>query len=478
MMDASGGRFVLAIDNGSQSTKVAIVDEWGNIHASAQQRLRPYDMSDGGRVVHPDDDLWDSIVSTCREALAAFDGDISDIIGVGLCTIRFCRALLDVDGHLVEPVLSWMDSRVSLPHRGGDDRVARITTSSGYITGRLTGAFRDTVANYQGVWPIDVSRRAWSCDDADYHATGMRRDQLAELVEPGDLLGAVTPEASVATGLPVGLAVYATANDKAVEALGSGLASEQEALLSLGTYIAAMTPGRAPVSTSSSYWVNFDARPGGYLDESGGIRRGMWTVSWYRDLLNAEGAPPIDEYALELGAQSVPIGSGGVFAILDWLAPGDHPERRGVFLGFDGGQGRYHLYRAVLEAVAFTMRVHLEAMEETLGRRCQEVIVSGGGSRSMLMLEILANVLDRPVRRTVVTDAAGLGAAICALVGSGIYSDWDTAVLATVRVADRIDPDPASVAEYAPFSAKHAGLAQFTDPMFTWLASSGPEPTA
>ena len=470
-------RFVLAIDNGSQSTKVMIVDEWGNVHASAQQRLRPYDTHIRGQVVHPDDDLWESIASTCRAALAAFEGDASKIAGVGLCTIRFCRALLDIDGRLVEPVMSWMDARVSSAHVPGDERVARITTSSGYITGRLTGAFRDTVANYQGVWPIDVVRRAWSLDDADYTSTGIRKDQLAELVEPGELLGAVTEEAAAATGLPAGLPVYATANDKAVEALGSGLVSEHEALLSLGTYIAAMTPSRAPVSTSSSYWVNFDSIAGGYLNESGGIRRGMWTISWYRDLLNSDGAPPVDEGSLESGARGVPIGSEGLFAILDWLAPGDHPERRGAFLGFDGSQGRFHLYRSILEAIAYTMRVHLEAMEKALGRRFTEVIVSGGGSRSTLMLHILANVLDRPVRRTAVTDAAGLGAAICALIGAGIYSDWDTAVSATVRLADRVEPDPESVAAYAPFARKHAGLADFTDPLFAWLEGGPPKAT-
>ncbi|MBG6055392.1 sugar (pentulose or hexulose) kinase [Salinibacterium sp. CAN_S4] len=473
MTSSAGGRFVVAIDNGSQSTKVMIFDEHGNVHASAQQRLRPYDTSMADRVVHPGDDLWDSVAATCREALDAFGGDPAEIAGVGLCTIRFCRALLDHDGLLVEPVLSWMDARVSRPHVADDDRVARITTSSGYITGRLTGAYRDTVANYQGVWPIDVERRAWSLDDADYAATGMRRDQLAELVEPGELLGLVTRDASAATGLPEGLPVFATANDKAVEALGSGLVSDDEALLSLGTYIAAMTPGRSPVSTSNSYWVNFDSRPGGYLNESGGIRRGMWTVSWYRDLLTSEGGPAIDEGALEEGALDVPIGSGGLFAILDWLAPGDHPERRGAFLGFDGSQGRYHLYRAVLESIAFTMRVHLIAMEAALGRRCHEVIVSGGGSRSVLMLDILANVLDRPVRRTAVTDAAGLGAAICAFVGAGIHPDWDTAVRETVHVATRVEPDPEAVATYAPYAAKHAGLAHFTDPLFTWL-NSGP----
>ena len=76
--------------------------------------------------------------------------------------------------------------------------------------------------------------------------------------------------------------MYATANDKAVEALGSGLDDDGTVLLSLGTYIAAMTIGSSSMSADDSYWANFAARPGKYLYESTGIRRGMWTVSWYR----------------------------------------------------------------------------------------------------------------------------------------------------------------------------------------------------
>lgn len=93
--------------------------------------------------------------AACRQALAGFSRGPREIVAVELCTIRICRALLDADGRLVEPVLSWMRVRVSRPHEPTDDGVARVTTSSGYVTHRLTGQFFDTRANYQGMWPID-----------------------------------------------------------------------------------------------------------------------------------------------------------------------------------------------------------------------------------------------------------------------------------------------------------------------------------
>jgi sugar (pentulose or hexulose) kinase len=187
--------------------------------------------------------------------MAGFAGDRPDIVAVGLCTIRFCRALLAADGSLAEPVLSWMDERVSRPYEPGNPLVRYVTTSSGYITHRLTGQFVDAAANYQGVWPIDQDTAAWSGDPAAYAATGMARDMLFDLVPPGGRLGQVTPAAAGATGIPAGLPVYATANDKAVEALGSGLKEDGGVLLSLGTYIAAMTIGSSARSAGDSYWV-------------------------------------------------------------------------------------------------------------------------------------------------------------------------------------------------------------------------------
>ena len=108
--------YLLAIDNGSQSTKVTIFDARGRALASASRRLKPYDTSVPGHAVHPGDDLWDSIRDACRDAMAQFPGDPADIVAVGLCTIRFCRALLTADGSLAEPVLSWMDERVARPY--------------------------------------------------------------------------------------------------------------------------------------------------------------------------------------------------------------------------------------------------------------------------------------------------------------------------------------------------------------------------
>ncbi|MEJ1922519.1 FGGY-family carbohydrate kinase [Microbacterium sp. KHB019] len=464
--------YVVAIDNGSQSTKVLIADAAGRVHASARVGLRAYESPTPGRSVHPGDDVWESIAAACRTAMSRFDGDVGEIVGIGLCTIRFCRALLRADGTLAEPLLSWMDERVGRPHEPSPD-VARITTSSGYITHRLTGRFTDAAANHQGMWPIDHATWRWSTDAADYARTGMSPEMLSDLVDPGETLGTVTAAAAEVTGLPPGIPVFATANDKAVEALGAGLGSQDEVLLSLGTYVAAMTIAESPEG-GSAHWVNFGSRPGQHLAESVGIRRGMWTVSWLRSLVHEPTDAGDDLYLLDrrLGeaAEAVPPGCDGVAAVLDWLAPDDAPHRRGAFVGFSGSQGRGHLQRAVLEAIAFTMADHIDAMAAELGRTFRSVLVTGGGAQSPLLVGMIADVLRLPVQRANVDDAAGIGAAVCAAVGSGLHPDWAAAVQAMVGRSEQQHPSPVS-GTYERLRPWHRGIRARMDAVDAWSAA-------
>ncbi|WP_423919300.1 FGGY-family carbohydrate kinase [Frigoribacterium sp. 2-23] len=470
-------RYLIGIDNGSQSSKVTIFDEHGAVVSTGRCALRPSDMPAPGVVEHPDDDLWTSIGAAAREALAGFDGDPRDIVGVGLCTIRFCRAMLRADGSLAQPVLSWMDARVAQPFRAERDDVAWVTTSSGYITHRLTGEFRDTAANYQGMWPIDTGTWRWLADDDDLAEFGIARSQLFDLVDPGDVLGTITAEAARHTGLPEGLPVVATANDKAVEALGCGLAGADTVLVSLGTYIAGMTVGTHDARDASAFWSNFASIPGRYLYESGGIRRGMWTISWFRDLLGeAESeAARASGSSLEdvLGAEAalVPAGSDGLVAVLDWLAPAEAPYRRGSLLGFDGRHGRAHVYRALLEGIALTMHERTTALSGELGVAFERVVLSGGGSQSNLMMQIVADVFGVPAARNAVSDGAGLGAAICAAVGLGVHPGFEEAQVAMVAERDVFRPDAARHAFYGRLQTVYRDVTGHTDEVYRRLAA-------
>ena len=465
------GRYIVGIDNGSQSTKVVIYDLEGNAVAEGRQVLRAASRPRPGIVEHPDDDLWDSIVHASRAALARFNGDPGDIVGVGLCTIRCCKAFLRADGSLLQPVMSWMDTRAYQPYMPDDPGLAYATTSSGYLTQRFTGEFRDTAANNILLqWPIDTDTWQWSTDPALYRQFNVRREHLFELLPPGTVAGTVTAEAAAATGIPAGLPVVVTANDKAVEALGSGSLDDRTALVSLGTYIAAMVHGPRNRPDAQQFWTNFGCVPHRYLYESHGIRRGMWTLTWLMDLLGPEFAAAAAargvtrEQVLEDEALRVPAGSEGLYSVLDWLAPTDHPYRKGIMLGFDARHTRAHAYRSILEAIALTMQDKVEAMTTELGTTLREIVVSGGGSTSPLFMQIFADAFGLPASRATGPGGASLGAAICAAVATGVYPDFAAAVARMEKPRETFQPQPHNTELYRRMNdAVYRNVRQSTD---------------
>ena len=447
--------YLIGVDCGTQSAKVVIYDAAGNAVARGQRALRPMSRPSHGVAIHPDDDLWDSICAASRQAMATFRGDVGAIAGVGLCPIRCCKAFLKADGSLVEPVISWMDDRAYRPYIPDNPDVMHATTSSGYLAHRFTGSFRDTAANNILLqWPIDTDRWQWSNDPAVYDQLGVRRDMLLELQMPGDVIGLLTSDAARATDMPAGIPVVATANDKAVEMLAAGPLGDSTVLVSLGTYIAAMVQGRENHKNPASFWTNFACMPNRYLYESNGVRRGMWTLTWFLDLLGdemAERATSLElsrEEYIERETVDVPAGSDGLVTVLDWLAPTDKPFRKGMMLGFDARHTRGHIYRSILEAIALTMKQHVGAMCAELGIAPDEIVLSGGGSNSPLFMHIFADVFGVPASRSVDDGGASLGAAICAAAATGVHPDIEVAAARMTRRRESFTPNPSNGSVY------------------------------
>lgn len=462
-------KYIIGIDEGSQSAKITIFDVKGNIVCEGKHPLRPYDLPQPGYVEHPDDDWWTAICEASKKCMANFEGNVEDILGIGLCTIRCCRAYLKADGSLAQPAMSWMDIRVSQPYEHTNPDVKYIVASSGYITNRLTGEYKDTIANYEYGWPVDVDNWKWSDDPEAYKATGMPRDMLFDLVMPGDVLGYVTEEAAKLTGLPQGLPVVATSNDKAVEGLGTGCMGDTVACVSLGTYTTAMMEGKENLKGTSYAWPKFSCVPNKFLYDSNGIRRGMWTISWFRDVLGesyikmAEEKGMSAETLLSIEAEKVPAGSDGLMTVLDWLAPVDARYKKGIMIGFDGRHTRAHIYRSLLEAIAMTMKGHVDDMCNEVNVNIEKLIITGGGSNSDLFMQIFADVFQIPVVRNEVNGAAGLGSAICAAVATGVYGSFDEAVENMVRIKDEFQPNPENAELYTKLREVYKGITVHTD---------------
>lgn len=446
--------YYIGIDGGSQSTKITMFDERGNEILSCSQKISPTQSLHPGHVEHPNDDLWESLKHVCQKLMKQFQGNISDIRGLGLCSIRCCRAFLGKDGALVQPVMSWMDIRSYAPFEDRDE-IAYTCAPSGYLTHRLTGNFIDTAPNtFQWQYPIDMETWQWSEDQTYFDSFGIPREKLFDLCMPGTILGHITAAAAQETGLPEGLPVVGTGNDKAVEALGAGLIEKGTGLVSLGTYITSMVCGFEHRSDADEYWTNLACVSGKYLYESQGIRLGMSHVTWYKNILgnayahDAEARGMSVEETLEAEAKDLPAGSEGLMVIPDWLAPADQLYRKGVMLGFDTRHTRAHLYKAVLEGIAMTQMEHYFAMTQKLGEHPERIILSGGGSNSNLFMQIFADMYGVKTLRNVTNGAAGTGAAICAAVAVGEYDSFESAVEGMVKERDVFLPNAQNHKKY------------------------------
>ena len=447
-------KYIIAIDGGTQSTKLAIFNTNGREICSETVPLRPIRFYDDNRAEHPGDDLWESLERACHGMFKKFNGDKNNIIGVGLGSIRCCRALLKADGSLASPVQSWMDLRLASPYAHEDDAVRYVTTSTGYLTHRLTGETKDTRCNYVGPWPIDPQTLEWYEDKERFDTYTTPREMLFELIDPSTVLGNITEQADSATGIPVGLPVVSTANDKAVEGLGAGIVNDGTLLVSLGTYITSMMVGTRFNPDTVYFWSNPGALPGEFLYESHGIRRGAATVTWVKELLGSDIVKEAKKMNLSAEAYlnvvgaDVPVGCDGLYTVLNWLARPSHPHERGMMIGFNSTHKGPHMFRSVLEGIALTMKNHAQAMCDEMDVSLTNIVVSGGGSNGELFMQIFADVFGVPAHRNVVNGSASMGAAICAALALGIYRNRQEAIDNMVRRRDTFTPIKENLERY------------------------------
>jgi sugar (pentulose or hexulose) kinase len=177
-------------------------------------------------------------------------------------------------------------------------------------------------------------------------------------------------------------------------------------------------------------------------------------VTWFKNELahlesqesKKSGRAP--EEILDDAIKDIPPGSLGLIVQPYWSPPFHRAKARGAIVGFTMAHGRAHMYRAILEGLALETRAGYDAINEVSGVEVKEIRVSGGGSNSDMVLDITANVLGIPTVRMKVSEAAALGAAICAAHGAGLVSSVDEAVERMVHTTERFEPNPEARATY------------------------------
>lgn len=483
---------LLAIDNGTQSVRALVFDLQGALVARSQVFIDPYFSPQPGWAEQNPEYYWSALCQACQQLWASSPGLKDAVAGAALTTQRATVINVDRQGKPLRPAIVWLDQRRTEGQRplggpwgaafrlaGMAETVAYIQAEaeanwirthqpdvwdatykylylSGYLTYRLTGAFKDSIGCQVGFMPLDYKRLRWAAGwDWKWQAVPMPPAILADLVPPTGVLGEITAEAGAATGIPAGLPLIAAAADKACEVLGAGSLSPATGCISYGT-TATITNMQTryiePIPLIPPYPA---AVPDAYNLEVQ-IYRGFWMVSWFKkefgakelELAAAQGIPP-EKLLDELVAQ-VPPGSMGLVLQPYW-SPGikvPGPEAKGAVIGFGDVHTRAHLYRAILEGLAYGLREGKERLERRTGAPISSLRVSGGGSQSDVVMQLTADIFGMPALRPHVYETSGLGAAIDAAVGLGLQPDFTTAVKQMTRVGQVFDPDPQTHALY------------------------------
>jgi sugar (pentulose or hexulose) kinase len=319
-----------------------------------------------------------------------------------------------------------------------------------FLVYRLTGAFRTSLASADPMGLVDMQSDAWA--DDMIAEVGLRPDQLPELIMPGRVIGSVSAEAAAATGLPAGLKVVAGAGDGQCASLGANAIGSEGASLNLGTAVVSGVVS-ADYLAEPAFRTLYAPIAGKYLLETV-IQGGAFTVNWFvakfgGDLRDSDVDAPQD--MLEAAATEVPPGSLGLVVVPYWnhaMTPYWDTAASGITIGWTGTHGREHLYRAILEGIAFEQRLLGEGLAAATGQPIEEYVALGGGSRSDLWCQIVADVTGVDVVRATTSEATCLGAGILAAHAARWYPDLTAAADAMTDTAERFAPDPGTHAIY------------------------------
>ncbi|MFI5400285.1 MAG: FGGY-family carbohydrate kinase [SAR324 cluster bacterium] len=491
-MSAQPHDLLLSIDCGTQSVRALLFDPQGRMIVKSQVRLDGYTVPQPGWHEHPVEGFWSATAQACQTLWREHAALKPAVRGVSVTTQRGTIMPVDRDGQALYPAITWLDQRkaAQLPRIGASWRILlrlagaselvryvqresecnwlaehrpdalsrthKFLLVSGLLNWKLTGRFADSVGSQVAYLPFDFKRFRWSApNDWKWQALAVRLEQLPELVPVGAKLGEVSTAAAETTGIPAGIPVIAAAADKACEALGAGCLEPDVGAISYGTTATISVNSKRYFEALSMTPPYPAALPGHYSSEVQ-IFRGYWMVRWFKEQFGhleqtaAQQSGTTPEALLDRLVTTVPPGAMGLLLQPYWTPgvrnPG--PDAKGAIIGFGDVHTRAHVYRAILEGLAYALRDGRERIEKKSHVPVRELRVAGGGSQSDAAMQLTADIFNLPCCGPHTYETAGLGAAIDCAAGIGFYPDVGSAVRAMTRVARGVEPDPAHVGLY------------------------------
>ena len=485
-------RCVLGIDIGTTGVKVILLSETGDLIASETVGYLLFTPKANWAEQHPKD-WWGATVSAIRscieKASTSHSGNV-EVQAIGLSGQMHSSVFLDTNGEVLRPAILWCDQRTESQCQEIVDivgfdrlitntsnralagftapkilwlrqyepevyaRVHKVLLPKDYIRYKLTDVFASDVSDASGTLLFDVANRRWS--DEMLQSLKIPQEWLPDCYESIDITGYVSKEAAVILGMNEGIPVVGGGGDQAAGAVGNGVVREGLASCVLGTSGVVFWHSDAHISDAQGRLHSFcHAVPGKWHLMSVTLSAGG-SLRWFRDALCQQEISDakqqgIDSYDIIIQkAGGIVPGSEGLL-FLPYLAgertPHADANARGAFMGLSLRHTKDHMTKAVLEGITMSLKDCFELGRES-GLVPQRMCLSGGGARSDIWQQMIADAFDVEVTRVGTDEGPAYGAAILASVGASIYNSVEEACSKLVSPFDLKMPNLSTVEIY------------------------------
>ena len=482
-------RLLLGVDVSTTGAKALLIDQDGQVVFSATTPLtlqtpRPLWSEQDPR------QWWKGIKESIRQVIAEVGISAESIAAIGLTGQMHGLVMLNNSGEVLRPAILWNDQRTGsqcdqIRTRIGLERLIQITGNDAltgftapkilwvqenepdiyarthhillpkdYIRYQLTGEFAMDRAGGSGTILFDLKERTWS--DELLTALDIPAEWLPPTFEGPQITGQVTAQAASETGLIAGTPVVGGAGDQAAQAVGVGAVEPGIIALTLGTSGVVFAPTESALIEPQGRLHAFCHAIPDRWHLMGVMLSAAGSLQWHRDTI----APDLSFDELVDEALEISPGSEGLL-FLPYLTgertPYPDPLARGAWIGLTIRHRRAHLTRAVLEGVAFGLKDSFRLIQEAGLGIVDQVRVSGGGAKSQLWKQILADVLDVDLVTVNTTEGAAFGAALLAGVGAGMFANVPEACENTIQFTGGTSPSSA-VSAYQDYYPQYRAL--------------------
>lgn len=488
----SNEKYVLTIDFGTQSVRSIIFDKAGETIGKVKIAFeQPYFSLQPGWAEQEPEFYWGKLCEATLRLKEKCPEAFDKVGAVAVTTIRDTITFLDKTGKPLRPFLLWLDERecarveeaiplhmrflfslVGMMETACENRritrcnwvhenepevwknTYKVAQLSGYLTFKLTNIMVDSVASQIGHIPIDYKNKKWmgkggltAClYDIEPHMN-------MDLVPAGTIVGGITKEASLKTGIKEGIPFVATGSDKGCETLGNGTVGDDVASISFGT--------TSTVQISTVKYVEpkpfipaYPAIIDNMYNPEIEIYRGFWMISWYKnnfacgeeEKAKAMGVS-IEQY-MDMMLDITPAGNEGLVLHPSWSPGLMTPSAKGIMVGFSDVHTKAHVYRAIVEGVGLGLLEGIRQLEKASKFQIKRVMASGGGSNSDRICKVMADIFGLPVQKTQTYENSALGAALTAYKGIGVFKTYDEAIKSMVHITKEYKPDMKNHARY------------------------------